>query len=64
MDLETLGDLGMEGECSNFRYDYSESCHSKSYTIIGNKNLEKEYNEDLDWVQLIEEQSQLSSSRT
>ena len=26
--------------------------------------MEKEYNEDLDWVQLMEEQSQLSYSRT
>ena len=40
-----------------FPYDYSEP-----YTSISNKDLEKEYNEDLDWVQLIEEQSQLSSS--
>ena len=60
MDLETLGDLGMEGECLNFPYDYSEPCHSEPYTSISNKELEKEYNEDLDWVQLMEEQSQLS----
>ena len=59
VDLDTLGDIGMEGECSNFPYDYSEP-----YTIINNKDVEKEYNEDLDWVQLIEEHPQLSSSRT
>ena len=57
VDLETLGDFGMKGECSNFPYDYSEP-----YTSISNKDLEKEYNEDLDWVQFIE--SQLSSSCT
>ena len=50
VDIDTLGDLGMEGECLNFPYDYS-----KPYTIISNKDVEKEYNEDLDWVQLIEE---------
>ena len=54
----------MDGECSNFPHDYSDSCHSKPYTSISNKDLEKEYNEDLDWVQLIEERSQPSSSHT
>ena len=54
VDLETLVDLRMEGECSNFPYDYSKPCDSKPYTNIINKDLEKEYNEDLDWVQLIE----------
>ena len=29
VDLESLGDLGREGECSNFPYDYSEPCHSE-----------------------------------
>ena len=62
VDLETLGDLGMEGQCSNFPYDYLEPCHSEPYINISNKDLEKEYNEDLDWVQLIEKLSQLSSS--
>ena len=28
VDLETFGDLGMEDECSNFPYDYSDPCHS------------------------------------
>ena len=42
VNLETLWDLGMEGECSNFPYDYSEPCHSEPYTSINNKDLEKE----------------------
>ena len=39
-----------QGECWNFPFDYSEL-----YSSISNKGTEKEYNEDLDWMQLIKE---------
>ena len=52
----------MEEEHSNFSCDYSELYYLERHTSISNEDLEKQYNEGSNGIQLTKDQSQPSSS--
>ena len=52
----------MEKQHSKLLYDHLESYHAELHKSISNEYIEKQYCEKLDVMQLVEHQSQLSSS--
>ena len=61
VDLETWESFGMEEENSKFSFDYLELYYSKPHLSISKQDLEKQYNEGSDGIQLTEDQSHPSS---
>ena len=57
VDLETLENLSMEEEHAEFSHDQLEP-----YMCISTENIEKQYHEELDMMQLTKDQSHPSSS--
>ena len=62
MNLETLENPSMEKQHSKLLYDHSESYHPEPHKGISNEDMEKQFCEKMDVMQLLEYQSQLSSS--
>ena len=62
MDLETWENPSMEKWHSKLLYDHSESYHAEPHKGINNEDMEKQCCEKTDVMQLLEYQSQLSSS--
>ena len=62
MDLETLENLSMEEEHSEFSCDHSESYHAEPHKGISNEDIEKHCCENLDVMQSVEYWSQPSFS--
>ena len=54
MDLETWENTSMEAEHSKLLYDHSESYHAELHKSISNEDIEKQYCEKLDVMQLVE----------
>ena len=62
MNLETLENPSMQKQHSKLLYDHSESYHAELHKSISNEDIEKQYCEKLDVMQLVENQSQPSFS--
>ena len=52
----------MEQEHSKFSFDYSKLYYSELHISINKENLEKQYNEESDGIQLTEDHTQSSYS--
>ena len=60
--METWENPSMEEENSKLLYDHLDSYHSELYKGINNEEIEKQCCEKTDVMQLVDYQSQLSSS--
>ena len=54
MDLDAWENLSMEEEHSEFSSDHSESYHAEPHKGTSNKDIEKQYCENLDVMQSAE----------
>ena len=54
MNLETLENPSMEKQHSNLLYDHSESYRAEPHKGISNEDMEKQFCEKTDWMQLLE----------
>ena len=62
MDLETLENLSTEEEHLEFSCDHSKSYHAEPHKSISSEDIEKQYHEESDMMQLTKDRSQRSSS--
>ena len=62
MDLVALGNFDIEKQHSKLLYDHSESYHAELHKGVNNEDMEKQCCEKTNVMQLVEYQSQLSSS--
>ena len=62
MDVETWENPIIEEQHSKLLYGHSESYHAEPHKGINNEDMEKQCCEKIDVLQLLEYQSQLSSS--
>ena len=60
--MDTWENLSMEEDHSEFSHDHPESYHAEPHKGINNEDIEKQYCERSDVMQLEEYQSQPSSS--